>query len=303
METKLVVLAGGGGNLGRLIAKSILKVPGARLRLLVRPSGRNKVAELEANGAEVVEANFDPSQLPQIRLALEGAYSVVSALQGGPDVIIGTQSILLDAARDSGARRFIPSDYSLNLFGVGEGENLNLDWRRQFAVHADATRGELEVVHLLNGCFLDKGVLFGFLGAFDLSAGKAFLWGEGDQTMDFTTYRDTADYAAAVATDSRPVPSRFEVAGESATFHQLVSKYEAGSGRHIEVVRLGSLDDMSALIAQRMREAPQNFYGYLPLMYWRAMLSGKGRLGSPDRARYPDIQPAGIEQYTREHLR
>jgi hypothetical protein len=302
VEDRIVAIAGAGGNLGKLIAKAVSEIPGARLRLLVRPSGRSKIADPEANGAEIIEAEFNPPNLAAMRQALEGAYSVVSALQGGPDVIVGAQSLLLDAARDSGVVRFIPSDYSLDLFKLDVGENIALDWRRQFAAQAQLKRGRVEVVHVLSGCFLDKGVLFGFLGAFDLSAGKVFLWGEGDQVMDFTTYRDTAAYTAAAATDSRALPARFQVAGESATFHQLVSEYEAGSGRSVEVVRMGSLDDMSALIAKRQQEAPHNFYGYLPLMYWRAMLSGKGRLESPDRSRYPQIQPMGIEQYVRENL-
>jgi len=43
---------------------------------------------------------------------------------------------------------------------VKPGHNPTSDWRRQFASVADAERGSVEVVHVLNGGLLDRGVLF-----------------------------------------------------------------------------------------------------------------------------------------------
>ena len=68
--------------------------------------------------------------------AVAGAFAVVSTLQGGPDVIVDAQLALLRAARAAGARRFIPSDYSYNVFTLPEGINVNSDWRRALAVAA-----------------------------------------------------------------------------------------------------------------------------------------------------------------------
>jgi hypothetical protein len=213
-------------------------------------------------------------------------------------VIIDGQLRLLRAARATGAARFVPSDYSLNLFGLAEGENVNSDWRRAFARAAEEERGDVSVVHVLNGCFLDRGVLFGFLGAFDLPAGKAFLWGDGGAPMDFTTYADTARYTAEAAT-AGDVPAIFNVAGDTLDFHGLLRAFAAGSGRALEVERRGSLADLDREIEDRRHAHPDRVFAWLPLMYWRAMLNGKGKLQPLLNDRFPGIRPTTVEEYVR----
>lgn len=299
-KNKIVVLAGATGNLGSLIAHALLDKPGVRLRVVVRPASAQKLADLRGKGVEVVEIDLDDeTQDEKLATALNGAFSVVSAIQSGPDVIVGAQLRLIEASRRAKVRRFIPSSFSYNIFGLGDGENISTDDRRAFAREAEKTRGDVEVVHVNIGAFLDRRVLFGFLGAFDLDAGEAFLWGDGQTAMDFTTYEDTARFTAEVAVDEGQVPFVFEVAGDTLTFYELVKAYEEASGKSITVVRKGSLADLDREIDQRRRAEPQNVYGWLPLMYWRGMLSGKGKLHAIANDRYPSIQPLTVRDYVR----
>lgn len=121
----------------------------------MRPGSGSKLSpELEA-AAEVVEDEAS---------AFDGVHTVVSAVQGGPNTNIDTQHRLLSRARAGGVRRFIPSDFSFDLFGLAEGENINSDWRREFARRAGQERGAVQVVH---------------------------LWGDGEAQMQFTTYEVT----------------------------------------------------------------------------------------------------------------
>lgn len=299
-KNKIVVLAGATGGLGSLIADALLEKPDVRLRALVRPESAGKLAALRERGVEIVAVDLnDGTQDEKLSAALAGAFSVVSAIQGGPDVIVGSQLRLLGAARRANVRRFIPSSFSYNVFGLGDGENINTDDRRAFAREAEKARGPVEVVHINIGAFLDRRVLFGFLGAFDLEAEQAFVWGDGEKEMDFTTYEDTARFAAEVAVDDEPVPPVFEVAGDTLTFHELVKAYEEASGKTIEVVKKGSLADLDREI-ERLRQAePQNVYAWLPLMYWRGMLSGKGKLKAIANDRYPRIKPLTVRDYVR----
>lgn len=299
-KTKTIVLAGATGELGALIANALLDKPGVAVRVLVRPGSRAKAQKLSDRGAAIVEVALDDAgQADALAKAMAGAYSVVSALQGGPEVIVEAQFRLLEAARGTGVRRFIPSDFSFNIFGLADGENVASDLRRSFASHAAESRGTVEVVHILNGCFIDRRVLFGFLGAFDTAAGKAFLWGDGEALMDFTTYEDTARFTAEVAVDPAPLDGVFSVAGDVLNFHQLVTAYEKGAGKTLEVVRMGSLDDLSAEVSRRLQAEPTNMFAWLPLMYWRAMLNGKGKLGTLGNSRYPGVHPLNVEDYVR----
>jgi nucleoside-diphosphate-sugar epimerase len=286
---KTILLVGATGNLGGLIARALLD-KGARLRLLVRPGSRVKLSSDVAAAAEIVEDEAG---------AFDGVYAAVSALQGGSEAIVDAQLRFFRAARAAGVRRFIPSSFSFNFFGLAEGENVNSDWRREFARRADEERGAVEVVHILNGCFLDRGVLFGFLGAFDLDKGETYLWGDGNHTMDFTTYVDTAAYTAEAALADESLPHEFCVAGESLTFHELVNETAAGLGRPITVKTLGTLADLDEEIARRLQAEPGNMFAWLPLMYWRGMLNGKGKLGPLMNAHYPAIHPTGVRQYVK----
>lgn len=286
---KTILLVGATGNLGGLIARALL-AKGAKLRLLVRPGSRVKLSADVAAASEIVEDEAG---------AFDGVYTVVSAVQGGPEAIVDAQLRFLRAARAAGARRFIPSAFSFNFFGLAEGENFNSDWRREFARRAEEERGTVEVVHVLNGCFLDMGVLFGFLGAFDLKKGEAYLWGDGNNKMEVTTYADTAAYTAEAALADGPQPREFFVAGESLTFHELVNETAAGLGRPITVKKLGTLADLDRETARRLQTEPGNMFSWLPLMYWRGMLNGKGKLGPLMNAQYPAIHPTGVRQYVK----
>ena len=293
-----VALVGASGRLGSLIGHALLDAPGVRLRVLVRPGSREKVAALEARGAEVVEGALDGDDA--LAELCRGASTVVSAVQGGPDVIVDGQARLLRAARDAGARRFVPSDYSLDLFRVPPGRIPTSDLRCRFAALADAERGEVEVVHVLNGGFLDRGVLFGFVRVIDPERGTARVWGDGHQPMAWTTYADTARYTAAVAIDPRPVPRVFAVAGDVVDFWGLVAAYESATGQKLAIEREGSLEDLDARI-----EASKggDLLSWLPLAYYRSLLSGEGKLEVLMNDRYPEIRPTTVRDYvSREGL-
>jgi len=299
---KLIVLAGATGKLGSLIVQILLEKPEIQLRVLVRPESIGKVSALRELGVEIVEIDLESENSNGLlEKALRGAYSVVSTIgtQAGPDVMIGAQLRLLEAAHTAGVRRFIPSYFSYDIFGLDDGENVNTDILRAFARAAEDARCDVEVVQIQVGAYTDRTILFGFLGAFDLEAGQAFLWGDGNVKMDFTTYLDTARFTAEVATDEDSVPSIFQIAGESLTFNELLTAYENGSGKSVTVVKMGTLADLENEIQQRMQAEPDNMFVWLPLMYWRALLSGKVKLDSIDNDRYPHIKPTTVAEYVR----
>ncbi len=119
--------------------------------------------------------------------------------------------------------------------------------------------------------------------------------------MDFTTFADTARYTAHLAIDDGdvPLPEHFAIAGDMLDFHGLVAAYEGASGKRLTVERRGSLKDLDGVIQQRLRDAPQDMVAWLPLMYYRAMLSGKGKLGELSNHRYPQLRPTTVADYVR----
>jgi NAD(P)-dependent dehydrogenase (short-subunit alcohol dehydrogenase family) len=134
---KLILVAGATGNLGERIVKALLKI-GAEVRFVVRSnSDINKINMLEKLGAKVFRIKI--WNVEEVSTACQGVSCVVSALAGLRDVVIDAQKVLLDSAIAAGVPRFIPSDYSLDFTRFSDGENRNLDLRREFHKYLDKT--------------------------------------------------------------------------------------------------------------------------------------------------------------------
>ena len=296
MKNKVLVVAGAAGKLGRLVIKSALEDPAVRVRALVRDAKKADVASLAGDRVELFEIDVAAAS-PSLRAeAVRGAFAVVSTLQGGPDVIIDAQLALLEAAKAAGARRFIPSDYSYNVFDLPAGVNVNSDWRRTFAEKARAhATPDFEVVHVLQGIFADAYVL-GFLGVFDAQKGVARYWGDGTTPIDWTTWEDTARFTAAAALDDRKVPERLFVSGDRMNMLDFVKTWEKVHGRKLVVEPLGSLEALAKETERRLAAEPGNMFAWLPLMYARGVFGGQALLGPTQNGLYPSIAPETLAQ-------
>jgi len=295
-SNKLVVVAGATGKLGRLVIAELLARPGVRVRALVRDSGKPEAAALAERGVETFAIDVATATDAEREAAVRGAFAVVSTVQGGPDVIVDAQLALLRAAKAAGARRFLPSDYSYDMFGLAEGVNVSSDWRRALAERAEAEAGDgFEVVHLMQGMFADRFVL-GFLGLFDGERRVVRYWGDGTTPIDWTTWEDTARFIVAAALDDRRVPSRLYVAGDRMDVLTFAKTWEAAHGQALARERLGSLEELQAEVQHRLTAEPRNMYAWLPLMYARGMFEGQALHPARYNERWPEIAAETVAQ-------
>jgi uncharacterized protein YbjT (DUF2867 family) len=298
-DGQIVLLAGSTGMLGGRIAHHLLDQPGTALRLLVRPGGpadptkKETLHRLEERGAVVVDGDVsDPASLDA---ATRGVDVVVSALQGGPDVIIDGQVALAHAARRNGARRMVPSDFALDIFTAPPGEHPFFDWRRS-ADEAIAATG-LEHVHVLNGAFLD-----GFAGSlFDHETRTVTYWGTGDELIEATTVEDTARYTARAALDRELPSGKFGVVGSRVSAALMADRVEQLTGRRYTRNSLGAADQLRSRIADAHRRGAE-----LPMwiadVYWLFMITGVTAVLDPQNDRYPEITPEPFDDIVRATL-
>lgn len=296
---KIIALVGGMGNMGSLIVKELLKDQNVQIRMLVQPEKMKDIDGLLSSGIEVIEGSLGQNKTEILNLLCKDAYTVISAVQGGPDVIIDGQAQLLQCANDAGVTRFIPADYVANIFSIKEGQNIPLDWRRQFANVAEKIRGNVEVVHVLNGGLLDKAVIFGEQGIINEKTLTASFWGDGNMPMDWTTYADVAKYVAQIAVDEKPVAPVFSIAGTVLSFHEMVKEFEETTGKKLNVVNLGSLTDLNNRIAELQEGGDRNFPLYFPLVCLRSMFDGEGKLQELMNDRYPSVKTITLGEYVR----
>lgn len=291
-DTQVVLLAGSTGMLGGRIAHHLLDRPGTALRLLVRSGGAADPAKKEAlrrfeeRGAVVVDGDVtDPASLDA---ATEGVDIVVSALQGGPDIITDGQVALARAAQRNGARRIVPSDFALDVFTAPPGQHPFFDWRRA-ADEAIADTG-LEHIHVLNGAFLD-----GFAASlFDHEARTVTYWGTGDELIEATTVDDTARYTARAALD-RDVPSgKFGVVGRQISASLITGIAERITGHRYPRNSLGTADELRARIADA-RARGADLETWIGDVYWLFMITGVTAVRDPQNDRYPDVTPEPLD--------
>lgn len=103
MKTQTVLLVGASGMLGSRIARHLINQPHARVRLMMRAGAADEAKNndvtgpLLGGGAQVVEG--DLADRASLDRATEGVDVIVSAVQGGPEVIVDGQLALAEAGQ------------------------------------------------------------------------------------------------------------------------------------------------------------------------------------------------------------
>jgi uncharacterized protein YbjT (DUF2867 family) len=287
-----ILLVGGTGMLGCRIAHHLIALPSARVRLLVRGrmSKTDALEPLVSRGAELIEGDLgDPDTLNR---ATRGVDVIVSAVQGGPDVIVDGQVALAKAGKFNGVRRMLPSDYALDLFKATPGEHAMFDMRAQ----ADAKIAEigLEQVNVLQGGFMDM-----FLpghGAIDLDAGTIAFFGDGHRKVEVTSVDDTARMVARVALDRSVPPGKFAFAGDRVSFREAGSIIAEAAGRPVKPVSFGSEADLRAAMAAA---DPQKKVMLAYLLY---MTNGQTALSDLQNDRYRDVKLESLASFAARKL-
>jgi uncharacterized protein YbjT (DUF2867 family) len=291
--TQTVLLAGATGMLGSQIARHLLDQPEARLRLLVRGADAGKRAALGpllARGAESIEG--DLADRASLDRATQGVDVIVSAVQGGPDVIVDGQLALAEAGRRNGVRRILPSDYALDLFKATPGEHMMFDLRR-IADEKVAATG-IEHVHVLQGAFM---AMFGpGMGTFDYDAGTVTFWGDGTQPIEVTSVEDTAQMVARVALDRTVQSGKFAFAADRISILGAADVIEAQTGRRFERRSNGSEADLRAAMTAAAKDTANPFKAVM-LAYQLYMLTGQTALSDLQNHRYPDVQLESFAQF------
>ena len=297
MTTKLTVLVvGSTGMLGSKIVAALLDKGDVDVRAMVRSSNdsnaenRQKIEAMQARGMAIIEG--DLMQPETLLPVCEGVDVVVSAV-GNNQVTVPGQKNLIDAAKQQGVKRFIPSDYSVDYRKLDYGDNDNLDKRKE--VFEYLQQSGLEYTLILNGAFMDN-VGTSYMPQFDLEHQTFQYWGDGETPLDFTTTDDTAKYVAEAVTDPDLANTALEVAGDVLTAKQLKAAYEEATGNQLAEKPLGSVTELQAWIANKKPSASSPLE-YVPQQYEYTMVSGKGKLDRIQNDRYPQIKPLTIKQF------
>ena len=292
-----ILLVGATGQLGSRVGHYLAVERDADLRLLVHP-GRltnsdktDAIAALRAGGASIHEG--DLSDHDSLLRATEGVEVVISAVQGGPEVIIEGQAALAEAAKSNGVDRIFPSDFAVDLFKAPEGEHPLLGMRRT-ADEQIAAMG-IETVHVLNGTFMDI-LLLPFFQVYDEANGTIRTGATEMSRSTAPASRTRRRYTARAALDPDLPPGKFAIAGQSLTFAGVARDLEQVTGKPLKRERLGSTADLENWIAETRRQNSDPM-AVVPALYQLYMITGRTALSDLQNARYPDLRPENYRQF------
>lgn len=297
MPKPFVAVAGATGQLGRLIATNLAR-SNVSVKALIRPNtDPERTTALRSAGVVIVET--DLNHVSTLTKELRGAITVVSALQGLSDVILGTQKALLDAAVAADVTRFIPSDFALDFTKTPPGSNRNLDLRRDFHAVLEAS-GIPQWTSILNGPFMD--LLDGGAPLINHRLRRVLYWNREDQPLDFTTIEDAAAFTAAVAADQSPTPHILRIAGDEVTPKELaaiVGRLKGVSYSTLWVGSAGFLGGMAGFMRRLGVGGSENevFPAWQGMQYSVNMYSGDGKLEPLDNGRYSDLRWTKVEEF------
>jgi nucleoside-diphosphate-sugar epimerase len=294
---KTIIVAGANGNLGKRICASLIE-KGANVKALVRKETNSAIiSELEAIGVDIHPISYSDS-LTLSEICID-AHCVVSALSGLEEVVIKTQTKLLDAAIAAGVKRFIPSDYSLDFTNFNHGENRNLDLRREFHKYLDAQA--IAPTSIFNGAFMD--MLTDQFPMIAFNKKRITYWGEARHEMGFTTMDDTANFTACVALDDC-TPRFLRIAGHNISPKELKKVLGNITGTPFELMRLGAPKRLARLIKIVRFLAPQKdklYPAWQGMQYMLNMIDNRASLKSLDNQRYPEIKWTKVEDLLNKH--
>ena len=233
----MILVCGATGELGGRIARRLV-ADGQQVRALVRPT--SDASRLERDGIEVVRGDLrEPTTLGP---ALAGVGTVVTTanaisriLAGPTDLTIatvdgqGTQN-LIRAAEQAGVDRFV----YVSAAGSSEetarlGPLMGAKWAAEEALRACS----MQVVILRPEMFQE--VWLAPMTGIDPVAGKALIYGRGEQPHAYVATEDVAALCARLAVVADP-PPLIEFGGpEPLSRMQVVATFEAATGRTIKV--------------------------------------------------------------------
>jgi len=290
---KIIVVAGATGNLGGKIVKALLNQD-VEVRAIVRfKTDIVKIKDLEQKGVKVFQV--DTSNQSEISKHCIGAHCLVSALAGLRETVIDTQKIFLDAAIQAKVQRFIPSDYSSDFTNLKEGQNRNLDLRRQF--HSYLEKTPIKATTIFNGPFMD--LLTTDMPLILFKQKRILCWGNANQILEFTTTENIAEYTAFVAVDDN-TPRYLRIAGDKHSCNDFVKLLSELTTKRYKIFRPGGIGLLNFLIKVTRFFSPSEnelYPAWQGMQYMRDLMEGRIIFQKYDNDRYPNIKWTSLQEF------
>ncbi|KAI1141694.1 nmrA-like family protein [Hypoxylon sp. FL0543] len=288
-----VGIAGITGKFARELASALLRNPD----VAVKGYCRDPAKVPQSFSSKVSLAKGDAFDAPAVRSFVSGCDVVVCCYLGDNKLMIDGQKLLVDACAAGGVPRYVASDWSLDYTKLELGQLFPKDPMIHVKAYLDA-QDKVKGVHILVGMFME-GFFGPVFGTYDAFSTTFRYWGTGDEIWEGSTYRNAAEYTAAVCVDKN-ASGVLKLVGGRATTREIAGSFEKVYGVKPKLECRGSLDDLYRHMHEMRKKEPQNLFAYMFLFFQYYMLNGQTLLRPEfDNDKYPQVKPVSWEDYFR----
>jgi len=259
------------------------------VNVFVRNLDKDKqlMEEVKNAGGKVIQG--DATNPDTIIGCTKGIHTIVSALVGDFKTVVDGQLLFLEDGIKNGVKRFVPAEFGPDVWNnVPKGEHYFTDQRLIF--REKLSLSSIPGLHFTNGNFMEA--------FYNHNKEKFTYWGSPDTEFDLTSQEDAAKYlAAAIAKPDRI--GDLKVVGQTLTITQARDIYNKVTGKNLELVKGGSVEDLQ----NRIHDAKlkKNWSEAIALGYGLLTWSGKGQIKVKMNNEFPEIQPLTWENFIKKH--
>lgn len=232
-----IALVGASGTLGSQILTALLRhFQPDSIKVLTRRGSTNSSYP---NGIKVTEVpSYDDHE--NLLKALGGSDVLISALRTRP--ALQFEPALVRAATEAGVRRFMPSEYTMDVLHPSYGSEAKsatakkrVEWAEE--LHRISERGEIEYTTLVTGPFVDFCIASGFW-EFDFKTRRATLYGDEKAKGTGCSLRFTGECVVKVLQgDEQTRNKRIRVAEMEYSGSEILDELERAAGTEWVVER------------------------------------------------------------------
>lgn len=280
-----ILIVGASGNLGRHIVNHALKRPNLQVNILLRSKEKamDLVDLVTKSGGKVFEG--DVTNADSIRNITLGMHTIISALLGDDSVIIQGQKNLLEDGERHGVKRFVPSDFSGDIWNIPLGQHYFTDQRLKFKQILD--KSKIMGLHFSNGYFMET--YFYMVNKYGFT-----YWGDVKQKLDLTTEEDVAKFVIAAVSDKDRV-GQIKIVGNELSTKEIVDIYNMVLNKQEVAKKLGSLDELRNKIQELGKMG--NFKDAVELGYSLMFFDGSVKIKNKMNNEFMDVKVMSLEDF------
>jgi len=210
---------------------------------------------------------------------------VISVLIGGEDVILDGQTRLLEDAEKNGVKRFVPSDFSFDIWSIPQGKYYFTDLRLKFKQRLD--KSKVKGLHFSNGMFMQTYL-------WNVQKEGIQYWGDINQKIDLTTEEDTAKFTIAAVRDKNRI-GHVKIYGQEISTKEIVDIYNIVLDKHELAKNNGSLEEMRKMLPLLKEQG--KLFELVQMSYAMIMMDGSGKIKEKMNSQFPEIKVTSFEEF------